>query len=311
MSPLKSEDIFGNWATLLIPFNSDDTIDFVNLEEQIDQMIAMGVNGIYSNGTAGEFFNQTEDEFDHINALLASKCERSGMAFQIGCSHVNPVMCLERVKRAVTMAPGAIQVILPDWIPCDLQEAISFFERVAASAASVPLILYNPGHARKVLSAEEILQIKRSVNMIRGCKVAWKDDTWIKRVADASPDLAVFVPGHRLATGYTFGARGAYSNVACINPGAAQKWFESMKVSIDQALELEKRIQLFMERYIVPFIVNDNYSNTAADKFLAAVGGWSASTTKLRWPYKSIPQSEVAAARKHCMRILPEFFTGH
>lgn len=309
MAPLKSEEIFGNWATLLIPVNNDDTIDYFHLGEQIDLLISMKVDGIYSNGTAGEFYNQTEEEFDSINALLASKCERAGMRFQIGCSHVNPMMCLDRVARAVSMAPGAIQVILPDWIPCDLQEAACFFEKVAMNAASIPLIVYNPGHARKVLSPEEILGLKNKVSAIKGCKVAWKDDTWIARLAQAATDLSVFVPGHRLATGFALGARGAYSNVACLNPLAAQKWFDSMKVSIDAALELEKRIQFFMETYIVPYIVERKYSNTAADKFLAAIGGWSATTTKLRWPYKSIPADDVAVVRKRCKRILPEFFT--
>lgn len=57
MKPLKSKDIFGNWGTLLLPINGDDTIDWVLLEEEIDTMIAAGVNGIYSNGTAGEFYN--------------------------------------------------------------------------------------------------------------------------------------------------------------------------------------------------------------------------------------------------------------
>ncbi len=34
----------------------------------------MNVNGIYSNGTAAEFYNQTEGEFDKISQLLVDKC---------------------------------------------------------------------------------------------------------------------------------------------------------------------------------------------------------------------------------------------
>jgi 4-hydroxy-tetrahydrodipicolinate synthase len=49
----------------------------------------MKVSGIYSNGTAGEFYNQTEDEFDQISFLLAEKCNKVQMPFQIGCSHMN------------------------------------------------------------------------------------------------------------------------------------------------------------------------------------------------------------------------------
>ena len=85
MNPLKSEEIFGNWATLLLPINDDDTINYKKLEHEIDVLIGMRVNGIYSNGTAGEFYNQTEEEFDIVNTIFAEKCNASGMPFQIGC----------------------------------------------------------------------------------------------------------------------------------------------------------------------------------------------------------------------------------
>lgn len=308
MKPLAGEEIYGNWATLLMPVNDDESIDLSKLKEEIDILISMEVNGIYSNGTAGEFYNQTEDEFDAINLLFAEKCNASGMPFQIGCSHVNPVMCLDRVKRAVQMEPGAIQVTLPDWIACDLTEAINFLEKVALYAKQVGIVLYNPSHARKVLIPEEILMVKNRVNSIVGCKVAWKNDQWITSLSKEATDFSVFVPGHQLATGMTLGASGSYSNVACLNPLAAQKWFALMGPSIGDALELESRIQVFMTKFIVPYISEKNYSNTAADKFLAAVGGWSPITPRVRWPYKSIPESEAAVVRPYCKNLLPEFF---
>ena len=46
----------GNWASLLLPINGDDSIDFIRLGAAIDVLIAAGVDGIYSNGTACEFY---------------------------------------------------------------------------------------------------------------------------------------------------------------------------------------------------------------------------------------------------------------
>ena len=37
---------------------------------QIDVLISMGVDGVYCNGTAGEFHSQTEREFDQITISL-------------------------------------------------------------------------------------------------------------------------------------------------------------------------------------------------------------------------------------------------
>ena len=87
MTPLSATEIRGNWATLLLPIQHDDAIDYGLLADEIDHFIAAGVSGIYSNGTAGEFHTQTEAEFDQINALLAERCNRAAMPFQIGVSN--------------------------------------------------------------------------------------------------------------------------------------------------------------------------------------------------------------------------------
>ena len=64
----------GSWATLLLPIAADDTIDYALLRDELEHFVAAGVSGVYSNGSAGEFHTQTEDEFDRIHALLAEVC---------------------------------------------------------------------------------------------------------------------------------------------------------------------------------------------------------------------------------------------
>src|SRR3546814_398225 len=147
MRAFNSDEIYGNWATLLLPLNADDGIDYPALEEEIEILISMKVNGIYSNGTAGEFYNQTEAEFDRVSGILADKCNAAGMPFQIGCSHMSPLLSLERVRRIVSLKPSAIQVILPDWFPPGMSEIIDYLEVMASAAAPAGLVLYNPPHA--------------------------------------------------------------------------------------------------------------------------------------------------------------------
>ena len=171
MQPLNATAIVGNWATLLLPLNEDDSIDYSLLAEEIDLMIAFGVNGIYSNGTAGEFYNQTEEEFDKVSELLASKCEAAALPFQIGCSHMSPKISLERLKRAVALQPGAIQVILPDWFPPSMNEIIQFLERMATVANPIGLVLYNPPHSKIKLRPEDFAIIENVGIPLVGCKL--------------------------------------------------------------------------------------------------------------------------------------------
>ena len=308
MKPLPAASIQGNWATLLLPINDDDSINYNNLENEIDTLIAMQVDGIYSNGTAGEFYNQTEEEFDTINSILAHKCNAAGMPFQIGASHPSPVMARERVKRAAALQPGAIQVILPDWSKPSMTEAIRYLQQLTEDANGIGLVLYNPPHAKKRLIPEEFCQLKEAGINLVGCKVGGGDAQWYAAMEKWAHDLSVFVPGHHLATGVSLGAHGAYSNVACLNPAAAQQWYELMLTDLPRALNLEKWIQLFMSQYIQPFISTQGYSNQAADKLLAAIGGWANVGTRLRWPYQGIDENEVARLRPIAYEMMSEFF---
>ncbi|GAA4317793.1 dihydrodipicolinate synthase family protein [Compostibacter hankyongensis] len=308
MNPLKAGDIRGNWATLLVPVNEDESIDFSRLADEIDLILSMRVDGIYSNGTAGEFYNQTEDEFDRISLLLAEKCGAAGIPFQIGCSHMSPVLSLERIKRTVGLKPGAIQVALPDWYPPASDEIIRFLEVTGAAAAPVGLVLYNPPHAKKRLTPLDFAVISAAGVPVVGCKVAGGDAEWFAAMKRAVPDLSLFVPGHTLATGLRLGAHGAYSNVACLHPGAAQRWYRTMLTDPASASELESRIRQFFRDHITPYITERHYSNQAVDKLLAAIGGWSEVETRLRWPYRSVDPGDVLPLRKTCREILPEFF---
>jgi 4-hydroxy-tetrahydrodipicolinate synthase len=307
VNPLAAKEIRGVWATLLVPISADNSIDFAALSDEIDYLLASKVGGIYSNGTAGEFYNQNEHEFDRISQLLAEKCEKARMPFQVGCSHMSPQISLERLGRVKALKPSALQVILPDWMPLDFREMLAFLESMAAQANPIGLVLYNPPHAKQVLEPKQWERILSKGIPLVGCKVAGGDSEWYKEMKGVMEKIAVFVPGHRLATGIFHGAQGSYSNLACLNPISAQRWYDNMMIDLESALVLEKRILRFFEEAIMPFIKNQGYSNTAVDKFLAAVGGWGPITTRVRWPYRSIPHEEIPKVREKVKKLIPEF----
>jgi len=308
METLTAETLKGNWATLLLPIQKDQSIDFSLLADEIDYLIEAGVDGIYSNGTAGEFHNQTEKEFDQINRLFAEKCSKSAMPFQIGCSHASPIISLERVMRSVSLKPNAFQVILPDWVIASDAEQIDFLQGIAGHAAGIPLVLYNPPHAKLELKPHDYFKFKEAIPSLIGIKVLSRDANWVEEMKVYAKHLSVFVPGHFLASGVKAGiASGAYSNVACINPLAAQKLWSLMQTDMDEALRIEQNILQFFETCIAPY-QKQQYSNPALDKFLAAVGGCIQIPTRLRWPYKWISETDVPAVRKQAKLLLPEFF---
>ncbi len=307
MKPLKASEIKGNWATLITSWNPDNSLDLTRLGKEIDILIGMNVDGIYSNGTTGEFHTQTESEFDAISALLADKCNAASMPFQIGVSHMSAQISLDRLRRILPLSPSAVQVILPDWFPVTDEEALVFLQKMEETAEGIGLVLYNPPHAKRVLCPQTIGRLADKVPTLVGLKTAGGDEDWFKEMRTFIPNLSVFVPGHLLASGIGQGASGAYSNVACLHPKAAQEWTDLMADDMEKALEQEKRLRYFMDTYIVPFITEHKYCNSACDRLLAMIGGWADVGENMRWPYRSIPASEASRLRPVAREILPEF----
>ncbi|WP_207671356.1 dihydrodipicolinate synthase family protein [Paenibacillus cymbidii] len=308
MKRLNAEDIKGTWGTVLLPLGENETIDYARMRTQIETIAAAGVNGIYSNGTAGEFYAQSEAEYETISELVAEVCEARGLPFQLGASHMSPQTSLERIRRAVKLAPGAIQVILSDWYALTDDEAIDCLQRMEDAADGIGLVLYNPPHAKRVLQPETYGKLKAAVPNLIGAKTAGGDSAWYASMREHMRGMSVFVPGHRLATGISQGAHGSYSNVACLSPAGAQRWYERMQTDLAGALEAEERIFGFIRDSIVPYITEQGYSNAAVDKLLAAIGGWSDAGTKLRWPYRSIPLEEAERLRPIAVAQMPELF---
>ena len=307
MRPFAAADIFGNWATLLLPVDERDHIDFVALADEVEAIVAAGVNGVYSNGTAGEFHTQSEVEFDRVSLLLAERCEAASLPFQIGVSHTSAQAARERLRRAKSLRPVAFQVILPDWFPATDDEAVAFLETMVAEAEPIGLVLYNPPHAKRVLAPEQIAMLARRVPGLVGVKVAPTDATWLARLGDALRQLSVFTPGHLLATHLPLGSAGAYSNVACLSPSRAQAWYELLRRDAPAGAAAQARLLRFFDRCITPYITQHRYANAAVDKLLAVMGGWAPLTTRMRWPYRSIPMEDAVGLRAAALAEIPEF----
>lgn len=307
MTPLAANQIRGNWATLLLAWNADGSLDLGRVAAEIEVLIAARVDGIYSNGTAGEFHTQTEAEFDAVAELLATRCEAADTAFQIGVSHPVAQVSRERLRRVLPLHPSAVQLILPDWFPVTEREAIVFLTGMAETAGDLGLVLYNPPHAKRVLAPAQVGRLAAACPTLVGWKTAGGDDAWYQEMRAHCARLSVFVPGHLLASGVRRGAHGAYSNVACLNPAAAQRWTDQMCSDLPGALEIESRLRRFMDAHIAPFLTEQGFCNAACDRLLAGIGGWADVGAAMRWPYRSIAASEASRLREVARELLPEF----
>jgi dihydrodipicolinate synthase/N-acetylneuraminate lyase len=302
---LTRQTLRGTWATVLLPLAGDDSIDFGRLADELSVLLGAGLDGIYTNGTAGEFHALDEEEYDRVTHVVAQACTAAGKAFQLGAGHMSGQTSLRRIRTAAACGPAAIQVILPDWCALSPDEALWAIDRMIAEADPIPLVLYNPPHAKTLLTPEQFGRFAAAFPGLIGIKVAGGDAAWFARMRAHAGDLAVFVAGHHLASAIRQGAAGSYSNVACMSPRGAVTWHRTMLSDPDAAQSLEARLNRFLERHIGP-LQAAGYSNAALDKTLAEVGGWAPIGTRVRWPYRSVPPETISALRARAIEELPE-----
>lgn len=308
---LQPQNIRGTWSGVLLPIGKNNTIDWTRLGEEVDSLLNSGVDGIYTSGTAEECWTLSASEFSQLGKIVSDKANALGMPFQIGASNPSPQIMRERVLEAKRWAPGAIQIILPDYYATSSEETLVFLKELAQLAAPIGLVLYNPGNAKWILQPSEFAPLAQ---FLIGVKVVDKDRSWYTAMKKSCGNLSIAVTGHHFASGVVFGANASYSNVAALSPCGAAKWYHSMikpgltdPVKLRESLDLEDRIGDFFQEYVVPFAVQ-GYSDMALDKLLAEIGGWSRVGTELRWPYKSIPTEEAQALRRVAHAELPELF---
>ena len=284
----------GVWATVLLPLIADGTIDHGALQTQLDTLAGLGVEGIYAFGTAGEFHAITEAEYDRVARQVADTARKNGLPFQIGVGDPNPRNSLDRARRLSTSGATALQVVLPDWVPPSDEEAARFLEGIANAAAPCPLVLYNPPHAKRRLTTDEIGRLAKAVPAVIGVKIMDGDDQWYDQARPLFDQLSVFIPGHRMATGVLAGAHGSYSNMACLSPSATVGWWRLIQTDPERALAIERDIAGLFRDVVQPMLARGPFQPFAFDKALAAIGRWAPLDATVRWPYTSLPAAELA-----------------
>ena len=295
----------GIWGTILLPIKNNE-IDWVAFKEQVNILCDSNVHVIYTNGKAEECHNQTEDEFDKLSEIVAGIAIKKNKKFQLGLSHTNPRVCRERAKRLKHLKPNGFQVTLPDWWPPTFEESKNFIMGMQEVVESIYMILYNPPHAKVLLTLKEISLLAHQAKNLVGIKCAGGDDSWYQNRRELLKNFSVFVPGHTVVFGKPLGANGSYSNVACLSPNGAVMIWKLIDNDIEKAKNIESRVNNFMKTHIIPLA--SRLSNTGLDKLLASVGGWGPISEKVLWPYEGASFEEVKKIKVIAKQDLPELF---
>ena len=130
----------GLFPPLVLPLNSVGEVDFESLERQTEYLLAGGADGIWVNGTTGDFFALTDEESANIVAAAVKQTAgRVPVIAQVG--EASTRRTIARAERALEAGAKFLAVVLPYYVEYTAGELKEHF-RTLQRALGQPTIAY-------------------------------------------------------------------------------------------------------------------------------------------------------------------------
>ncbi len=160
-----SVDWRGYIPASVTPFTADGAVDEVTLAALMDHYVEAGVHGVMINGTAGEWWTQSDDE-RRRTAKVAIDAVAGRIPVIIGCTSFTAAAAIDLAHDAKTSGADGVLFTPPPYAH-NTQEEIVRHYRLIDAEVDLPMIAYNwpRGTAVEILvdAAEEIADLEHVV----------------------------------------------------------------------------------------------------------------------------------------------------
>ncbi len=164
----------GTGVAVITPFNSDKSVNYEQLENQINYLIDNKIEYLVPLGTTSEASTMTEEEKDKIMGVFI-KTTNKRVPLVIGMAGNDTEKLVSKIKNYNFEEIDAILSASP-YYNKPQQEGIYQHYKAIAEASPVPIILYNvPGRTSSNMSADTTLRLANDFKNIIAIKEASGD----------------------------------------------------------------------------------------------------------------------------------------
>lgn len=242
---MPTHSLEGVVVALATPFREENTerIDFTAWQRLIDVLIAAGVDGLFVNGSTGEFYALDAEE----RQVALRFCRQAAAGRVPVYCNVGSITTRETVRlanQAECEGADVLAVVTPYYIRPSAEELAAHYTEVCR-AVRTPVLAYNfPQHGGSVLEAQTVAQVASRCENLAGVKDSSGRLEQAIAYRDAAPEgrpLAVFVgPEHLMLPALSNGCAGVVSG--CAN-AAPRLFVELYRAFQEGRLEEAARLQ--------------------------------------------------------------------
>lgn len=163
----------GIFTPNLVPFLDDSRINEVELRRMINWLVEKGVNGLYPNGSTGEFIRLSFEERKRVIQIVAEET-RGRVPILAGAAEANLTLILEACKTYADLGCAAVSVTGPYYYKVS-QESIEHFFRELARRSPIDIVLYNIPQFSNEISLPVVTRLALDCPRIVGIKDSSRD----------------------------------------------------------------------------------------------------------------------------------------
>lgn len=159
------KEIKGIIVPILTPMHEDETVNYEELVNQIERLIAAGVHGIFVFGTNGEGYILDEEEKAEI-IRVAVKTVNGRVPVYAGTGCVSTRDTIRMSRKAKELGADVLSIITPSFAAASQEELIQHYETVA-NAVDMPILLYNiPARTGNALAPATVQKLSQVANIV-------------------------------------------------------------------------------------------------------------------------------------------------
>jgi 4-hydroxy-tetrahydrodipicolinate synthase len=218
--------IKGIYTPHLVPFTDTGAINEAELRRLINWLIERGVNGLYPNGSTGEFIRLSPEERRRVVKIVVEET-RGRVPVMAGAAEPNIDMIVDAAKVYRDLGCIAISVTGPYYHRISADSVEQFFRELVAKTP-IDIVLYNiPQHSNEI-ALGSVKRLAMEFPRIVGIKDSSKEFirflTLLRQVKAVRPDFSIMSGCEEVLLPAMFmGADGGTVAVSGIVPEALTK----------------------------------------------------------------------------------------
>lgn len=238
----------------LVPFRADGSIHEGELRRMVNWLIEKGVNGLYPNGTVGEFIRLSFEERKRIVRIVMEE-NRGRVPVLAGAAEANIGQVIEAARLYADLGCTAITVTGPYYFKVS-QDSVEAYFRELARLSPIDILLYNIPQFSTEISIPVIEHLTQDCPRIAGIKDSSRDFprfcSLVHKLKATRPDFSILIGTEEiLLPSLIMGGDGAVIATSGVVPELVMKLYHDFKAGrLEEARHIQFKLLDLIEAMI-------------------------------------------------------------